>query len=311
MKAAVDGAIVKTGRKSRGGPAAGRLSRDTGGMLFVLPHLVLFLSFFIIPFIMGIYISFTNWDGIGKAEFVGLDNYKDILDPSLTEWGFHNDAYSAFTGGIKYTFYNVLVMVPLIVIVPLLLALMINKISKGKKLVQAILYFPSLLSVATVALTWRWVLGDGKGFVNNMFSLNLTLQRDNPWLVVWIFTLWAGVGGNLIIFLAGLSGIPRSYYEAASIDGANSFQMFFRITLPELRFQLLYSTVMGTIGAFNVYGQPAMFGVGNDRRVLMQYIYEYKTQNLLGMASALAVLLGLIIAVFSAIQFVMMRRRRA
>lgn len=272
-------------------------------LIFIGPQLFFFCVFFIIPFFYGIFISFTKWDLKGAPQFVGLENYIDILTPGRVE-------NQHFFKGLRNTLTYVVVMVPLLVVVPLLLALALKTIGKRQGIFQAVLYAPSLLSVATVCLTWRWMLDRELGAVNNIFMTNINWAGAQPyaWLSIFMLTLWSGVGGNMVIFLAGLSGISPTYYEAAEIDGANSWQKFWKITLPEMRFQLLYTTVMGTIGAFNVFGQPYMFGGPEETTtVLMMYIQNYAFEmELAGPASAMAVLLGLIIAVFSVIQFRMM-----
>lgn len=274
-------------------------------LIFIGPQLFFFCVFFIIPFFYGIYISFTKWNLMSEPQFIGIENYYDILKPGTV---FNQEFFKGLRNTLTYT----VVMVPLLIIVPLLFALALKAIGKRQGFFQAILYAPSLLSVATVCLTWRWLLDRELGAINNIFQLSTNWAGAQPyaWLSIFMLTLWSGVGGNLVIFLAGLSGISPSYYEAAEIDGANSWQKFWKITLPEMRFQLLYTTVMGTIGAFNVFGQPFMFGGPEETTtVLMMYIQKRAfsgSESMAGMASAMSVLLGLIISVFSVIQFRLM-----
>ena len=275
-------------------------------LFFVGPHLVFFTVFTLIPFVFGIIVSFTQWDLMGEMKFVGFENYADIFTPGTV---YNRD----FINGLSHTLLFTAVTVPLIIIVPLILAVFLNKLRHGKSVYQALIYAPSLLSVAAVALMWRWLVDREMGAVNNLFMLDINWVRDHPWLCIFMLTLWSGLGGNLVIFLAGLSGIPQSYYDAAEIDGANGMQRFFRITLPELRPQLLFTTVLGTIGGFNVFGQPYMFGGPEDKTsVLMMYIQKYvfgQSTPAAGIASAMSVVLGLIIAVFGFAQLMLMRRR--
>lgn len=270
---------------------------------FIGPHLLFFCVFTIFPFFFGIYISFFRWDviGAGKAEFVGFWNYSQVLD-------FGGTFSLEFFEGLKRTCLYAVVMVPLLIVVPMMFAVMLNALKSKplRSLFQAIMYASSLLSVATVVIIWQLMTDQDNGLVNNI--LNMDLNRNNQpyaWIFIFALTIWSGVGGNMIIFMSGMSNIPTTYYEAAEIDGANAFVRFWKITLPLMRFQLLYSTVMGTIGAFNVYGQPALFG-GDDTEVLMIIIKNNLDIGLAGMASAMAVLLGLIISVFSGLQFKMM-----
>ncbi len=304
-------AVAEVDKKNNKKKSTGKWKKIVDPLIFIGPHLLFFLVFFIIPFFFGIFISFTKWDLMSDIEFVGFQNFAQIWD--IKGWINSTNVFAdKFFSGLKYTLYYTVVMVPLIVIVPLIFALAIHKLSHGKKFVQAVLYIPSLLSVATVALTWRWLLDLDNGVINNFFFKDnpINFVKDYAWQSIFALTLWSGVGGNLIIFMAGLSGIPQSYYEAADIDGANGWVKFWKITLPEMSFQLLFTTVMGTIGAFNVFGQPYMFGTPTGQKVLMQYIQEYafgSSVSMAGMASAMSVSLGLIISVFSVIQFRLMR----
>jgi multiple sugar transport system permease protein len=278
---------------------------------FVGPHLVFFIIFFAVPFLYGIYISLTKWDMMSDPVWNGSNNFQTILTDV-------DNIYSrSFFNGLKNTFFFVLLTVPPIIIFPLGLALLLNTIKKGSRLFQIIFYAPSLLSVATTGIAWRWIFDRDFGMINNIFSMEANWLGSQPyaWFGILILCVWAGMGGNMVIFLAGLSSVPQTYYEAADIDGANSWAKFFKITLPELKFPLLYSIVMGTIGAFNVFGQPYMLtggGPNESTSVLMMYIQQYafgRTTPVAGMASAMALLLGIVIAAVSAIQFRMLRNK--
>ncbi len=281
------------------------LKKQLKPLIFIGPHLFFFCVFFVFPFFFGIFISFTKWDLMGAPQFVWLENYADILRKGTL---FHREFFS----GLLHTGLYTVVMVPLLIAVPMLFAVVLNSLNRGKGIFQAILYAPSLLSVATVVLTWRWLLDRELGAVNNIFLIDINWAGSQPyaWISIFMLTLWSGVGGNLVIFLAGLSGIPETYYEAAEMDGANAWIKFWKITLPEMSFQLLYTTVMGTIGGFNVFGQPFMFGGPEESTtVLMMYIQQHafgSSASMAGMASAMSVLLGLIISAFSVVQFKLM-----
>lgn len=291
--------------------------------IFIGPHLLFFAVFFIIPFVFGIVMSFFKWDMVGTPEFVGFDNFVKIF----TFVGEAGDTYynRLFFEGLRATVIYTVVATPLIIIVPMLFAVLLNSIKNGKlrSIFQAVLYAPSLLSVATVALIFLWLFNQDLGPVNEFFNtinVNWGVNKlyeagivtdavPRAWIVIFIFTLWSGVGGNMIIFMSAMSNISPSLYEAANLDGANAWKKFWKITLPEMRFQLLYSTVMGTIGGFNVFGQTAMYGGDIYNTTLMQNIRSLIELNIAGVASAMALLLGLIISVFSAIQFKMMRSK--
>lgn len=289
-------------------------------LIFIGPHLIFFLVFFIAPFVFGILMGFFKWDLVGEPEFVGFENFIQIF----TFKGDAGETYynRLFFEGLRATGIYTLVATPLIVVVPMLLAVLLNAV-KSKKLrsvFQAIFYAPSLLSVATVALIFLWLFNQDLGPVNAFFETwdmnwgrNVLFENGvvidrvpRAWIVIFLFTTWSGVGGNMIIFMSGMSNISPDLYKAADIDGANAWTKFWKITLPEMRFQLLYATVMATIGGFNVFGQTAMYGGDIYNTSLMQNIREMIGLNIAGMASAMALLLGLIISIFSAIQFKMM-----
>lgn len=284
-----------------------KLKEKLAPVFFIGPHLIFFLIFVVFPFFYGIIISFTKWDMMGTPEFVGFDNYVTLFTKG-------NVFNTSFIEGLKATGTYTIVMVPLLIIVPLLLAVLLLAV-KNQKLrgvFQAILYASSVLSVATVVLTWDLLLDRELGLINNWLQVDINWKGEQPyaWLSIFAFSLWAGIGGNMIIFMSSISGIPNSLYEAASLDGANVVQKFFNITLPSIKSPLLYSLVMGTIGGFNVYGQTYMFAGPSNTHSLMQYIQEYafgSATSIAGMASAMSVMLGVIISIFSLIQFKLMK----
>lgn len=276
-------------------------------VFFIGPHLIFFIVFVVFPFFYGIIVSFTRWDMMSKPVFVGFENYVTLFTKG-------NVFNTSFVDGLKATSIYTVFMVPLLIIVPLLFAVLLLAV-KNEKLrgvFQAILYASSILSVATVVLTWDLLLDRELGLINNWLQIETNWKGDQPyaWISIFAFSLWAGIGGNMIIFMSSISSIPNSLYEAASLDGANVVQKFFNITLPSIRFPLLYSIVMGTIGGFNVYGQTYMFAGPSDTTSLMQYIQQFafgSATPMAGMASAMSVMLGIIISIFSVIQFKMMK----
>ena len=164
---------------------------------------------------------------------------------------------------------------------------------------------------------WKWLLDRDNGLINNLFMVDINWGGEQPlaWISIFMLTLWAGVGGNMIIFLSAISSIPKSQYEAAGLDGANFIQKFFHITVPSLRFPITYCLITGVIGGFNVFGQPYMFGgpTGTYETVMMNiqnYGFGGKTIPMAGMASAMSVLLGLIIVLVSIVQFKVMKEKR-
>lgn len=280
-------------------------------IFFVGPHIILFIVFILIPSIYGIYASFTNWNLIGDPVWVGLDNYKTILfDQDST---FHYQ----FLNGMKNIFIFVGVSVPLMIIVPLLIAVALeHKGVKMKSFFQSIIYIPGLISISAAALIWSLIFNKQLGVVNNLFGSDTVWASTQPfaWIVIFVITVWAGVGGNMIIYRASINGVSKDLYESADIDGAGPIRKFFSITLPSIRFPLIYTLVMTTAGAFNVFAQPLMLTDGGPRQgttVLMMYIRDLAFsagESIAGIASAMAVMLGIVILIVSAIQYYLMNR---
>lgn len=277
---------------------------------YIAPHFIIFAVFGIIPIIFGIGLAFTRWNMVGAPKFVGLQNFAKIFDPSTY-------FYSIFWRDLGHTLLFVLVSVPLTSIVPLLLAVALSKKGlKGAGLFQAIFYIPGLISIAAGALVWRMVFNSQFGLLNTTFHTDINWLGKNPyaWITIFVLVLWAGIGGNLVIYRSALSGVDESLYEAAKVDGAGPIRIFFSITLPEIKLPLFYTTIMTTTGAFNVWGQPVMLTNGGP---------NYQTQVLLmdirnlafpagpaaaGMASAMALLLGIILMAIAAIQLIFMNK---
>jgi multiple sugar transport system permease protein len=284
--------------------------------LFIAPHLILFSIFFIIPFFYGLMISLYDWHLFFPEErtFIGFDNFKRIL--------FESDHiyYKYFWNGLRNTFTFVVLSVPLLVAFPLFLAALLNVEPKGFKFFRAVFYLPSLFSIATLVLIWRWVLN------TNIGILNLTLGELGfdviPWLssqpFAWIslvlMTVWWTIGGNMIIFTAALKEVPDNLYEAADIEGATIFQKFFKITLPSIRNQLVYIFIMTTLASFNVFGQPQLAtggGPNESTTVLMMYIRNIAFgggRPNPGIATAMAVILGIIMIMISIAQTRIIKR---
>ncbi|WP_088053523.1 carbohydrate ABC transporter permease [Virgibacillus dakarensis] len=279
--------------------------------VFITPHLLIFSVFFLVPIIYGIYISFTSWDLIGKADFVGLANYKEIL--------FQKDSsfYTQFQNGFKNTFIFVILSVPSCIIVPLLLASALNAKPRFHKFYQSIFYMPTLFSISAVVIIWTLMFNVNQGPINNFLGESILWTSTQPyaWAAIVILTVWWCIGGNMIIYQAALNGVPRDLYEAASIDGANAVQKFFKITLPSIRGPILYTVVITTIAQFNVYGQPLMLtggGPADSTRVLLMDIQQNafgSGQPIAGIASAMAIILGLCIMVVTFIQFLFLRNK--
>ena len=239
--------------------------------LFVTPHLIIFLVFSLIPIIYGLYISFTKWNFLGTPEWVGLANYKEILFSTESTY------YRQFMNGLKNTFLAVMLNVPPSIIVPLVLALALNVKVRGSKFFQSVFYLPCLLSLSAVSIIWIQILNKRFG-VPSVFGINSALTVEQPWawLMIVLMSTWWAIGTNMVIYQAALGGVPKELYESASIDGAGSIKRFFYITVPSIRFQILYTIVMTTIAGFNIYGQPLMLTEGGPNGSTTVLIMEIR-----------------------------------
>ncbi|WP_331716343.1 carbohydrate ABC transporter permease [Metabacillus kandeliae] len=280
-------------------------------VLFVGPHLLLFILFFLAPSLFGIYIAFTKWNLFTSPEFTGFDNFATILFNK--ESSFHDQFYN----GLKNTFIFVVITVPFCIIVPLLIATALSAKPKLNRLFQSLFYLPSLFAISAVMIVWNFLLSVTYGPLENYFKISTNMLDNQPqgWISLVIVTVWWTIGGNMVIYLAALNGVPKDLIEAAELDGAGVFSKFFRITLPSIKYQILFTTVMTTIAQFNVYGQPLMLtggGPNDSTRVLLMYIQQNafgSGNSAAGISSAMAVLLGVCIMIVSAIQFYLLRDR--
>lgn len=281
--------------------------------LFISPHVLIFLIFFSYPLLYGVYASFTKWNLFGEPVWVGLQNFQTIL------FNHESTFYRQFWNGLKNTVLFVLMCVPPQILLPLFLANLLSKRPKGHTIFQSIFYMPTLFSITAVTLTWLFIFNRSLGLWNRIFGVDVNWYAQQPyaWLTILITTLWWGIGINMIIYIAALSGVDRSITEAAEIDGASGVKRFWYVVLPSIRFPLIYTVITTTIAQFNIYGQPLILTAGGPNEstfVLLMYIRNlaFGTGNpVAGMSSAMAVVLGLIIAVVSIGQLILTRNRNA
>jgi multiple sugar transport system permease protein len=280
--------------------------------LFIAPHMLFFLGFVVIPVFFGLYISLFNWSIFGEAEFTGLKNYANLFS-------LESHQGSNFWKAMQNTAGFVLYSVPLLVVIPLAIAVALNQPIRGRVFFRTIFYAPVILSVATVAIIWRWMMDTNAGLVNYYLSSWFGVDAPVPWLVVQpfatmflvIMTMWWTIGGNMVLFLAGLQGIPDSVLEAASLDGANGWRRFLHVVLPLLKPTMLFVIVMTTIASFNLFGQPYMTTGNGPDKTTMSLVMLIRGEAFkdfrMGSASAMAWIMGLIMMVISVIQFRLMK----
>lgn len=290
---------------------ASKKKQKVAPYLFLAPHLLMFLIFFLIPMIYGIYASFTKWDLFSSPRWGGIQNYTTIFADKDSTF------YRQFWNGLKNTVVFVIMCVPFQVLLPLIIAILLDKRPKGRNIFQGIFYMPTLFSITSVTLTWLFVFNRSLGLFNHLFGTDINWYGEQPWawITIVVTTVWWGLGGNLIIYVAALSGIDRSILEAASLDGATGLKKFWNITVPSIKFPLAYTIVVSIVAQFNIYGQPLILtggGPSESTFVLLMYIRNLAFgtgKSVAGMASAMSTCLGLIIGVVSVVQLVMMRRQ--
>ncbi|QYR24162.1 sugar ABC transporter permease [Paenibacillus sp. sptzw28] len=251
----------------------------------------------------SLYLSFTNYDLFSPPKWVGLDNYVKMFTGDPKYWK-----------SLKVTFLYVVGGVPLRLLFALLIAVLLNTASRAIGFYRTMFYLPSIIggSVA-VSIMWRNLFGD-EGVVNLLLqALGLDAVRwfGNPLAALWMLiflSVWQ-FGSSMLIFLAGLKNIPGSYYEAASVDGANAFSRFFRITLPMLSPVILFNAIMQTIGAFMTFVPAYIISKGEGGPLdgtLLYSLYLFRQGFVfsnMGYASAMAWVMLIIIAVLTAILF--------
>ena len=281
------------------------LKRDLLPYAYIGPHLFFFIIFFMTPAIYGVYAAFTKWDLFTEPVFNGLENFKTLFFDST------NTYYKQLRNGLWNTIKFVIFCVPFCIIVPLSLALALNARPKGNKIFQALYYLPSLMSISTVTLTWRYVFNTQYGIVNKFLGVDANFfMPPYTWVMLVIVTVWWCTGSTMVIYQSALASVPQDQYEAASVDGAGTIQKFFNVTLPNMTYPLMYTLVTSVVAQFNIFGQPDIlvgFSNGEANAVLLQYVYENSVKKqVAGMSSAMAVVLGLCIMVGSFIQMRMM-----
>lgn len=283
--------------------------------IYISPHLLFFTVFFIIPFVFGLVISFFDWNLFypDKNTFVGLENYIKVLFDK--ESIFHQ----YFWQGLKNTLLFVGISVPLLVAIPLFLAILIDMEPPGYKIFRTILFMPTIFSISAVILIWKWQFYSNGGFINEvlkalgMKEIPFLTSQPWAWISILIVTIWWTMGTNMVILGAGLKNIDKTLYEAAAIDGANYFQTLSRITIPALAPQLLMVMITTVIASFNIYGQPDMLTGGGPNfttTVLMMRIrgLAIGTNSNPGVASTMAICMGIIMVAVSILQAKIMRK---
>jgi multiple sugar transport system permease protein len=261
--------------------------------LFILPSLLGFVIFLVVPMVASLGISFFDWELLTPPQFVGLKNFGALLTDVV------------FRDVVVNTVYYTFGLVPLNLVVSLGLAVWLNTKLRGLTWYRTAFFLPVITVTVAVALIWRWMYEPRAGIIDTALrAIGLpgpTWLGDPHWAMaaIIIMSVWKGFGYNMVLFLAGLQGIPITIYEAAMIDGANAWQRFWKITLPLLSPMVFLAVVLTVISSFQVFDQAYVMtngGPANATNTIVLYIYQNGFQYFrMGYASAIAwVLFGVI-----------------
>ena len=267
------------------------------GAYFVLPAIIGTFIFIIIPILCSFILSFTEWDLLNEIKFVGIENYKAIFTEPL----FKQILINTLVFAISTTFFAV--------IIPLIIASVLNSKLKGSEWFKTIYFIPFITPAVVIAIVWSWIFDPNCGFINSLFKTNLEWLFDTHLAMpVLIFvSVWKLIGYNIILFLTGFATIPSNLYEAAKIDGANFTDSFFNITIPLLKPTTLFVTIVTTISSFQVFDLIYVMtegGPNNSTSVIVYSIYKYAFEYFdIGKSCALAYILFAIIFIPAIIQY--------
>jgi multiple sugar transport system permease protein len=276
--------------------------------LMILPNLIGLIVFYIIPFFQTVFFSLTDLGAFGKYSYVGFENYRMLFEDEVLRRALFNT--SVFT----------VISVPIGIVLSVLIAVLLNSKIKGLTVYRTLYFLPAVTMPSVAGLIWRWLYNTDYGLINNVLK---TLSIKGPaWVSdpkvalfsVIIVSIWSNVGYNMVIFLAGLQGIPKTYYEAADIDGAGIFTKFFRITLPLLTPTLFFVSVMSLIHAFQMFDlifvliTEESYAIEKTQTIVYLFYKNAFIFHEKGYACAIAILLYLIILVVTMLQLKLQKK---
>ncbi|RKZ00219.1 MAG: sugar ABC transporter permease [Candidatus Hydrothermota bacterium] len=291
-------------------------------LLLLAPALIILLVFKVLPIILAFRFSFFNWGIAGSKGFVGLRNYKIMFQDPL------------FWRSLLNTFYYAIVTVPLSMIFSMIIAALLNRGIKALGVFRTIYYLPVVTSLVAVSVVWKWLYDPTRGLFNQILQFlglsplqwlqeyrgifELILGKELPLLLkgpslalfsLSILGVWRSLGYNVVIFLAGLKNIPKVYYDAAKVDGANTFQTFWHVTVPLLSPTTFYVAIMTTITSFQMFAPvwtmtgPPPGGPLHSTLVIIYYLFRRGFEEyLIGYGSAIAFVFFLIILAITILQ---------
>ena len=291
-------------------PAQRAWRRYRAGIFFVLPALLLYLVFMVYPFFQSIYLSFTRWNGANPIkEWIGLDNYRELIrDPMLWLTLRHNLIW-------------VIIGTVAPIVIGMALALLLWRRPKGFTLFRTVFFMPQVLSTVVIGIVWNWIYNPIFGILNEGLDAVGLEDVSRGWLgdpdfaiyAVLIAAVWATIGFTFVIFLAGLQNVSKDLLEAATIDGANGWQRFWNVTVPQMSGVINIVVAFLLIGGFNVFDIIFVMtggGPANATEVIATYTYkEAFTQNNIGYASTLSLVMT-VISLIASVTFIRLRERQ-
>lgn len=278
-----------------------RTREQVAAYLFILPSFVSFIIFVLVPAVMGLGLSFFQWDLVSPVHFVGMDNWSELLE--------NKEAL----GSIKTTIIMVIISLPLTVVCGLMLALLVNKLPFGKTFFRSVFFIPSITSMVAMSVIWGNMYGKDNGLINYVLS-QVGIQPvgwlSNPHMAlisIVILGIWSSAGYNMLIFLAGLQGIDESLYEAAKVDGGSGVYIFWKITLPLLSPTLFFISITSIIGGLQSFEAVYLLthgGPGYATTTLVYFIVNaaFKSFNM-GLAATISLVLFMLILIVTLIQW--------
>lgn len=282
------------------------LKRYRAPYLFILPFFLLFLVFQLIPIVWTVFISFTDWKGIGVPKFCGIKNYRKMMIDNMFWDALGNTAVYWVTGLV------------LILVLAILIACLLNSnLLKGKMFFKTVTFLPNICAAIAMGLIFRMLFDENAGLINGAGAA-VGLPKI-PWLTstayskipVILLNVWRNTPWFTMIVLSGLLNVPKDYYEAATVDGANTVKQFFYITLPSLKNILFFCSITLTVDSWKLFNESYILpGPGTSNTSLFQYMYEsgFRIFNM-GYASAIGCVLIAILMVISFVQFGARRRQ--
>ena len=289
-----------------------KIKKKTGlPYLFMLPSILILLGVYLLPFLYSLYISVTDWSGMGqKLNFVGLSNYKGLFEePHFWETLRNNLIYFVELVGIQF-------------IISMILAVVLNAAFKGRNFFRALYFMPTIICTLAVGFIWNIMFDPINGPIKTLLKNAGFLELSRiMWLgntktaihAVSFVSLWQWTGWSMVIYLAGLQSIDKNLYEAAEIDGANAVQKFFKVTLPLLAPSITVNLVNSTIGALKIFDLPFIMtgggpGHATESLAMMMYTYSFGL-NKMGYGTAISIILFVVILIISGVQTTVLRRR--